>query len=181
MFESHTDIVHKFFSSNTTGDDGERVAHRNVPLPQHGERIESSIEASWIDAAKVCKPTPHKSHCPGSLAMPDLENECWDAAPTLDSPICDWDDSEFLMDQSVAVLQTHATGSACRQGAERIEGLERWLQALSLQRYASKAAQWCTHMGAISVEEIEENWEDLAEALKLKPLERKRLAKQVML
>lgn len=60
-----------------------------------------------------------------------------------------------------------------------VDGLDDWLQKLSLQKYALQAHSWCSEMGAVSLEEVEESWEDFADALSLKPLERKRLAKAV--
>ncbi|CAE8616797.1 unnamed protein product, partial [Polarella glacialis] len=70
-----------------------------------------------------------------------------------------------------------AAESATDEGP--VGGLLEWLQKLSLQKYSAAATVWCTDMGAVSLQEVEESWEDFAEALALKPLERKRLAKAV--
>jgi hypothetical protein len=61
---------------------------------------------------------------------------------------------------------------------ETVAGLEVWLRGLQLQKYEAKAEEWCAEMGAVSMEEVTDNWEELAFALALKPLERKRLAKE---
>ncbi|CAJ1423301.1 unnamed protein product [Effrenium voratum] len=58
-----------------------------------------------------------------------------------------------------------------------VPGLQEWLQGLSLHHYGPLAAEWCVEMGAVSIEEIKESWEDFAEGLALKPLEKKRLQK----
>jgi len=60
-----------------------------------------------------------------------------------------------------------------------VVGFEEWLAELALQRYQEKAIAWCGEMGAVSIEEVEECWEEFADQLALKPLERKRLAKKV--
>eukprot|EP00434_Breviolum_minutum_P035510 symbB.v1.2.031436.t1/scaffold3647.1/size52730/2 len=58
-----------------------------------------------------------------------------------------------------------------------VEGLQEWLQSISLHHYGVQAAEWCVEMGAVSIEEIRESWEDFAQDLALKPLEKKRLQK----
>mmetsp|Transcript_44179 Transcript_44179/g.127805 ORF Transcript_44179/g.127805 Transcript_44179/m.127805 type:complete len:846 (+) Transcript_44179:226-2763(+) len=72
-----------------------------------------------------------------------------------------------------------AAPTAAAASSSPVEGLGEWLRGLSLQKYEARAVEWCLEMGAVSLEEVEEEWEDLAEALALKPLERKRLAKAV--
>lgn len=39
-----------------------------------------------------------------------------------------------------------------------------------------RACQWCKEVGAVQLCEVMENWQDLAEHLRLKPAERRRLA-----
>eukprot|EP00439_Symbiodinium_sp_Y106_P078390 s1143_g17.t1 len=56
-----------------------------------------------------------------------------------------------------------------------VEGLGEWLEKLSLSHYAVAAREWCSGMGAATVEEIEENWEEFGDAMNLKFLERRRL------
>jgi len=58
---------------------------------------------------------------------------------------------------------------------EEVEGLGEWLEKLSLSHYAVAAREWCSGMGAATVEEIEENWEEFGDAMNLKFLERRRL------
>jgi len=50
---------------------------------------------------------------------------------------------------------------------------------LSLQKYQDRAIEWCQENGAVAVDEIEGEWKDFANALSLKPLERKGLSKAV--
>ncbi|CAE7614995.1 ddx1 [Symbiodinium sp. KB8] len=60
---------------------------------------------------------------------------------------------------------------------EAVPGLAEWLQSIHLHHYGPKAADWCAEMGAVSTEEIKECWEEFAQDLGLKPLEKKRLEK----
>jgi len=60
---------------------------------------------------------------------------------------------------------------------EAVPGLAEWLQSIHLHHYGPKAAEWCAEMGAVSTEEIKECWEEFAQDLGLKPLEKKRLEK----
>ncbi|CAK9024975.1 unnamed protein product [Durusdinium trenchii] len=57
---------------------------------------------------------------------------------------------------------------------------ERWLQSFlsscELLHYEERACQWCKEVGAVQLCEVMENWQDLAEHLRLKPAERRRLA-----
>jgi hypothetical protein len=46
-----------------------------------------------------------------------------------------------------------------------------------LNKYEEQALSWGEEQGCVSIQELMENQEALAEALSLKPLERKRLAK----
>jgi len=55
--------------------------------------------------------------------------------------------------------------------------LEKFLEGARLSKYLSVAKTWCETEGAASIEDIVENIPEFAEALKLKPLERKRLSK----
>ncbi|CAJ1350042.1 unnamed protein product [Effrenium voratum] len=58
----------------------------------------------------------------------------------------------------------------------RIEGLAAWLAALSLEKYLPAAILWCHEQGASSLQEVTKNWEQLADALFLKPLEKARMS-----
>ena len=79
--------------------------------------------------------------------------------------------------QKAGLVDPMATASGDDAG---IAGLSQWLKELSLQRYEAKALEWCHAMGAVSLEEVEDSWEEFANDLALKPLERKRLAKKVV-
>jgi len=59
-----------------------------------------------------------------------------------------------------------------------IHGLLEFLEALSLEAYASDVQAWAARMGAAFLEEIVENIEALASDLDLKPLERTRLLRK---
>lgn len=82
---------------------------------------------------------------------------------------------------AAATASAHAAESRGQEPphAEVVEGLAAWLQGMSLQKYQERAIEWCQENGAVVVDEIEEEWEDFANALSLKPLERKRLSKAV--
>eukprot|EP00929_Paragymnodinium_shiwhaense_P025797 TRINITY_DN15520_c0_g1_i1.p1 TRINITY_DN15520_c0_g1~~TRINITY_DN15520_c0_g1_i1.p1 ORF type:complete len:954 (-),score=336.66 TRINITY_DN15520_c0_g1_i1:433-3294(-) len=62
-------------------------------------------------------------------------------------------------------------------GDAGVDGLEEFMTEACLQKYLARAEEWCAEMGAVHLDEVKECWEDLAEALGLKPLEKKRLAK----
>eukprot|EP00435_Cladocopium_sp_Y103_P066648 s56_g28.t4 len=81
-------------------------------------------------------------------------------------------------DEAAAPEVEAETKGAAEDGEEcPVEGLQEWLQSISLHHYGPKAAEWCVEMGAVSLEEIKESWEDFAQDLSLKPLETKRLQK----
>lgn len=48
-----------------------------------------------------------------------------------------------------------------------------------MTQYSDSARAWCGKMGAVNLSEVLENWEDFVTELKLKPLERKRVEKDV--
>merc|ERR1719491_2516193 len=60
-----------------------------------------------------------------------------------------------------------------------VEGLSEWLTVLKLSHYAGAAQAWCKEAGAVSLSEGLEVWEDFADGLELKPLERKRIEKHL--
>lgn len=60
----------------------------------------------------------------------------------------------------------------------RVWGLEEYLADLSLSAYLEPTAAWAAEMGAAYLEELAENWKALADALALRPLERRRLERQ---
>lgn len=55
--------------------------------------------------------------------------------------------------------------------------LEKFLEGARLSKYLQPALDWCDEQGAATIEDIVEHTDDFADALSLKPLERKRLAK----
>lgn len=55
--------------------------------------------------------------------------------------------------------------------------IEKFLEGARLSKYVKPAMAWCDEMGAASIEDVLENVPEFMEALKLKPLERKRLEK----
>merc|ERR1719277_2509511 len=63
-----------------------------------------------------------------------------------------------------------------------VPGLEAALDAAGLSGHAAGAGEWCQSMGARDLEEIseEEVFDMLAKALDLKPLERRRLWKAIL-
>mmetsp|Transcript_122291 Transcript_122291/g.237842 ORF Transcript_122291/g.237842 Transcript_122291/m.237842 type:complete len:856 (+) Transcript_122291:73-2640(+) len=97
-----------------------------------------------------------------AVGSPKPSDDMWDAPPPV-----------------AAAASTHAIEPSSLEPthAEAVEGLADWLRGLSLQQYQERAIKWCQEMGALDVHEIEENWEDFADALSLKRLERNRLSK----
>lgn len=57
------------------------------------------------------------------------------------------------------------------------EAFQRLMGEARLDKYMKEALEWCDEQGAATLEDIAENVDDFADALQLKPLERKRLAK----
>eukprot|EP00927_Polykrikos_kofoidii_P023209 TRINITY_DN21440_c0_g1_i2.p1 TRINITY_DN21440_c0_g1~~TRINITY_DN21440_c0_g1_i2.p1 ORF type:complete len:737 (+),score=132.75 TRINITY_DN21440_c0_g1_i2:382-2592(+) len=58
------------------------------------------------------------------------------------------------------------------------QDLDEWLEKkVMLTQYAPQVRTWCERMGAVDLNEVIENWEDLAADLCLKPFERKRVEK----
>lgn len=55
--------------------------------------------------------------------------------------------------------------------------LQKFLESARLSKYLEPAIKWCADQGAASIVDVVENTQELAEALGLKPLERKRLEK----
>ena len=54
-----------------------------------------------------------------------------------------------------------------------------WLQELHLNQYAAPLLEWCEENGASTMEEVWSSWQDFVEELGLKPLERKRIERNV--
>lgn len=70
---------------------------------------------------------------------------------------------------------TGSQGSIAPPSKGRIWGLQDFLSELGLSEYEEEVVKWASDMGAIFLEELVENAQDLSEAMGLKPLERKRL------
>lgn len=66
---------------------------------------------------------------------------------------------------------------ASLEGEVLEQDLQRFLEGARLTKYLEAAMAWCEEQGAASIEDVIENAPDFAEALKLKPLEKKRLEK----
>merc|ERR1712129_613391 len=91
-------------------------------------------------------------------------DEAWGAAPVAEASAADdaWGDApmpercpvEASLAWGVPENLSAATPAPVKIG--EVAGLAEWLAGLSLQKYESKAAEWCAQMGAVSVEEIEE-------------------------
>jgi len=60
-----------------------------------------------------------------------------------------------------------------------VQELNEWLSKLRLSKYEQAALDWCHKMGAVELSEVKESWQDLADTLELKQLERKRMEKDV--
>eukprot|EP00930_Biecheleria_cincta_P057166 TRINITY_DN43139_c0_g1_i1.p1 TRINITY_DN43139_c0_g1~~TRINITY_DN43139_c0_g1_i1.p1 ORF type:complete len:625 (-),score=101.72 TRINITY_DN43139_c0_g1_i1:283-2157(-) len=71
--------------------------------------------------------------------------------------------------------QTPANDSSPGDSSCLVQGLPEFLAELKLEMYLQDILAWAEKMGAAFLEEIIENAEELAEDLKLRPLEKKRL------
>jgi hypothetical protein len=58
--------------------------------------------------------------------------------------------------------------------SESVQGLVSYLEERWLERYVPAAEAWCSEMGAMHIDEVLDEVDAFAEALKLKPLEVKR-------
>lgn len=72
-------------------------------------------------------------------------------------------------------VATEDEGSVEDEVMER--DLEKFLEGARLSKYLKPALKWCDDQGAATIEDVVENIPDFSEALKLKPLEKKRLGK----
>jgi len=108
-----------------------------------------------------------------AASSPEPSDDIWNALPLADNI---WN----APPPAAATASAHAAESRDQEPhAEAVEGLTTWLKGLSLQQYQERAIEWCQEMGALDVNEIEEEWEDFADALSLKRLERNRLSRAV--
>eukprot|EP00927_Polykrikos_kofoidii_P040626 TRINITY_DN34688_c0_g2_i1.p1 TRINITY_DN34688_c0_g2~~TRINITY_DN34688_c0_g2_i1.p1 ORF type:complete len:934 (-),score=164.30 TRINITY_DN34688_c0_g2_i1:132-2846(-) len=151
-------------------------------------------ENSWT---VVTSPTDLQSTNSWSAptAVADADDDTWGSAPLAETVVSESVNSHADVGGGYASRTTataHAP-AACPPARSdvvsavaadesltcEVDGLEDWLRGMNLQKYESKAIDWCIEMGAVSLTEVKECWEDFADALTLKPLERKRLAKGV--
>ncbi|CAK0904219.1 unnamed protein product [Prorocentrum cordatum] len=56
-----------------------------------------------------------------------------------------------------------------------VRWLSEWMERLCIAEYAAAARGWCAEMGAAEVDEVLDEWEGFCDALRLKPLQRKRV------
>eukprot|EP00931_Biecheleriopsis_adriatica_P002559 TRINITY_DN103500_c0_g1_i1.p1 TRINITY_DN103500_c0_g1~~TRINITY_DN103500_c0_g1_i1.p1 ORF type:complete len:180 (-),score=64.64 TRINITY_DN103500_c0_g1_i1:43-582(-) len=49
-----------------------------------------------------------------------------------------------------------------------IDGLSDWLQELELEEYLEDVQEWCVENGAVLLEEVQDNWDDILTELKMK-------------
>jgi len=80
-------------------------------------------------------------------------------------------------EQGESLTSDKADKAEDNQINETVPGYTKFMTDLSMQAYMSRGNAWCNQMGADSVDEIRENWEDFANAIGLLPLQKKRLQK----
>jgi len=74
-------------------------------------------------------------------------------------------------------IEDTADGGAGVDDELFMKDLEKFLEGARLTKYLEPMKKWCDEQGAASLEELAENMGELADAVELKPLERKRLEK----
>lgn len=92
-----------------------------------------------------------------------IENSCWGA--------------ERLVKATNEYFGFNGTEAGSVEEEVLGRDLEKFLEGARLSKYLKVAMEWCDEQGAASIEDIAENTDDFAEALGLKPLEKKRLSK----
>eukprot|EP00928_Gymnodinium_smaydae_P010780 TRINITY_DN14062_c0_g2_i1.p1 TRINITY_DN14062_c0_g2~~TRINITY_DN14062_c0_g2_i1.p1 ORF type:complete len:890 (-),score=172.68 TRINITY_DN14062_c0_g2_i1:114-2783(-) len=157
------------------------------------EEYDGEVEADAESTAAWNAPAPTSDW---DVSAPEADEPApisdWDtSAPEADDPwgapapaaIAAWeedDGAEIAPEKLETPPSDPALVQATSPSAEISEDdVAAFLQGASLLKHLAPAMSWCTEMGAVSVDEILENWEDFADDLKLKPLERKRLEKAV--
>jgi len=73
---------------------------------------------------------------------------------------------------AVGAEEQSSTSSAMAFNRCPVVGLDDWLWSLHLQQHLPKIVSWCVEMGAITLAEVKENWQDVAEEVPMKPFER---------
>merc|ERR1719487_441956 len=71
-------------------------------------------------------------------------------------------------------MSRFATSQSDVSKSESVQGLVSYLEERWLERYVPAAEAWCSEMGAMHIDEVLDEVDAFAEALKLKPLELKR-------
>lgn len=132
------------------------MRHRYV-----GKYSDAEVAAYFCDE---CKPAPLPGSPPAAPA-PQVASAV-PAAPKGSAP------------PTAAAQKASAPASALAvPSVYNIAGLETFLQSINLGKYVPQVAKWCDEMGAVSLDELKENWRDVAEDLSMKNLERKRFEK----
>jgi len=80
-----------------------------------------------------------------------------------------------LSSSSPTVAATAVPASAEPLASAEIPGLTAWLLSLGLEPHSAAVAAWADSMGAVTLDEVADNLEAMANALPLKPLEARRL------
>lgn len=86
--------------------------------------------------------------------------------------------AETMLEQ-IAEEQAELRRQSMLRTQEKIKGLTAWVIDLGLEQYLDRILAWCKSMGARDLEEVKQNWQDLADEIELKPLEWKRLRASV--
>jgi len=90
------------------------------------------------------------------------------------------ENSYWMAERIMKAMNEHfgfSSGEASVESEVLEKDLTTFLEGARLSKYIEPALEWCNEQGAASIEDIVENVPDFAEALGLKPLERKRLDK----
>jgi len=162
------------------GDHAERPSFEKVGAEGKSRfLLFSSKKAHWLisnvadDSRKgfAFLPTPA-----GSKALPsELSDVRWE--------VFDGKEEGYRQDPQVkcrALCENSKVPKSARKSveAQTLElDLTKFMEGARLVQYTKAALDWCDKMGAASLDDVIDNAEELSEALKLKPLERKRLVK----
>eukprot|EP00747_Dinoflagellata_sp_TGD_P064391 gnl/TRDRNA2_/TRDRNA2_153888_c2_seq1.p1 gnl/TRDRNA2_/TRDRNA2_153888_c2~~gnl/TRDRNA2_/TRDRNA2_153888_c2_seq1.p1 ORF type:complete len:371 (+),score=74.71 gnl/TRDRNA2_/TRDRNA2_153888_c2_seq1:53-1114(+) len=128
---------------------------------QHAARADGAREAG--SRGCIQQRPPHEN---------DEEEDAWGmAAP--EASVVEWSADGGCDEGWPAPVSRPLESSG--KPSRRIPGLEAWLEELSLTDYLDKVRAWCEEMGAVNLQELCENAEDLSGSLGLRPLEHRRL------
>jgi len=87
----------------------------------------------------------------------------------------DDDDAKLLCRKVFAQLRNQDSSPPAHAGFEE---LSPWLKELNLEQYADKARAWCETNDACCLDQLLQHWEEFADSLELKKLERRRVQKE---